>query len=106
MGFFSFIKKAPPASKKLEGSAKTFLISSSGKEIELKPGKWVVCPEGIGILTVLHNSQAQVDLVMEDGVTSHSSIYGVGQLRIATVKDIPECRRPISDTQARELGYL
>lgn len=106
MGFFSFIKKAPPKSDKLEGKAKTFIVSASGKEIELKSGKWVVCPEGIGILTVLHNSQAQIDLVKEDGSTSHSVIYGTGQIRLATVQDIPECRRPVSDSKARELGYL
>lgn len=90
----------------LPAPKKRILVGPSGKEVPLARCKWVVTPDGVGIITHVDGAEVYVDIVNEDGTTSHSVTSTHKDIRLAGVEDIPENRRPVDDTSARHLGYL
>jgi hypothetical protein len=72
----------------------------------LSRGKWVVCPEGVGIVCDLSTSGCVgIDFTGADGHTTHRSIVPASSVLLAKFAQIPESRRPFSQEYATSLGY-
>jgi len=86
------------------------------KSAALRPAMWVVCAEGVGVLTACTpDGRATVTLAKADGSTKmvlsadDKAVPAVftaatSEIRQATHDEIPETRRPADDVSVR-LGY-
>lgn len=71
----------------------------------LHRGKWVVSPEGVGIIIDLSNVNfAGVMLVDDRGYDFRRADFPIGQVRLALRSEIPAARRP-SKELGLERGY-
>lgn len=64
---------------------------------------WVMTDYGIGILFDI--SKGIVHLVGQDGQTTEAVVVNLNGIRQAKWKEIPECRRQITEEEGKALGY-
>lgn len=91
----NFITKLPKK-KQVRIKSSTGIIANN---------RWVMYEGRVGIVTELEEDNALFNAVGEDGITYASLQVNPYLLNLATLKQIPEIRKP-SEEIAVELGYV
>lgn len=71
----------------------------------MRNGMWVMHGGKVGIVFTKNESHALVHLVDENGETVDEAVVAVGELRQATLAEIPASRRPSAEVGAK-YGYV
>jgi len=92
-----------PAFERMVGSPNVLYLPPTF----LTRGKWVMTDEGVGVVNDTSGANTLgVMLTHPEEGTDHRQVFKpVGQVRIATLAEIPLARRPDAD-KGRALGYV